>query len=129
LPAGDPLVVDDLTPGDTAAIFYTSGTTGFPKGAVTTHRNMLSNAETARRVLKLPADGTIRNLVSVPLFHVTGCHSQLVVTLELGGATVIMPAFEVQAFLKAIADERINVLVSVPAIYWLAINQDNFAEF
>ncbi len=129
LPEGEPLAVDDLRPRDVAAIFYTSGTTGFPKGAVTTHRNFLSNTETARRVLKLNADGTIRNLVSVPLFHVTGCHSQLVVTTELGGCTVIMPAFEVQAFLRAIEAEHINVLVSVPAVYWLAINQENFAEF
>ncbi len=129
LPAGEPLAVDDLAPRDIAAIFYTSGTTGFPKGAVTTHRNLLSNNETARRVLRLPGGDGMRNLVSVPLFHVTGCHSQLVVTTELGGCTVIMPAFEVQAFLRAIQDEQINVLVSVPAVYWLAINQPNFADF
>ena len=40
-----------------------------------------------------------------------------------------MPAFEVQQFLHAIVDERINVLTSVPAIYWLAMNQPNFADF
>ncbi|MFW6094526.1 MAG: class I adenylate-forming enzyme family protein, partial [Pseudomonadota bacterium] len=128
LPDGAPRVADTLTQTEPAAIFYTSGTTGFPKGAVTTHRNFLSNNETVRRVLALPADGSIRNLVSVPLFHVTGCHSQLLATLELGGSVAIMPAFEVQAFLRAIEAERINVLVSVPAIYWLAINQDNFPD-
>ena len=47
----------------------------------------------------------------------------------MGGTTVIMPAFEVQQFLHTIVDERINVLTSVPAIYWLAMNQPNFAEF
>ena len=40
-----------------------------------------------------------------------------------------MPAFEVQAFLRAIVDERINILTSVPAIYWLAMNQPDFADF
>lgn len=129
LPDGEPLVVDDLQPSDLAAIFYTSGTTGFPKGARTTHANFLSNNESARRVIGLPDDGSVRNLLSVPLFHATGCHSQLLATLERCGATVIMPAFEVQAFLQAIEAERINVLVSVPAVYWLAISQENFGDF
>jgi acyl-CoA synthetase (AMP-forming)/AMP-acid ligase II len=129
LPDAAPVVTDELGPEDLAAIFYTSGTTGFPKGAMTTHRNFLANTETCRRVMRLPVDQTFRNLVSVPLFHVTGCNSQLLVTTELGGTTVIMPTFEVQSFLAAIEGERIDVLVSVPAIYWLAINQANFTTF
>jgi acyl-CoA synthetase (AMP-forming)/AMP-acid ligase II len=128
LPDGVPFVIEDLTKDDVSAIFYTSGTTGFPKGAMTTHRNFLSNTETCRRVVKLPTDGSVRNLVSVPLFHVTGCNSQLLPTCESGDALVIMPAFEVQAFLRAIRDERLNLLTSVPAVYWLAINQPNFKE-
>jgi acyl-CoA synthetase (AMP-forming)/AMP-acid ligase II len=128
LPDGDAFVIDDLRPSDIAAIFYTSGTTGFPKGAMTTHANFLSNSETCRRVVGLPTDGSIRNLVSVPLFHVTGCNSQLLPTMEAGDTLVIMPAFEVQAFLAAIRSERINLLTSVPAVYWLAINQPNFKE-
>src|SRR3954447_7399143 len=117
LPDGDAFADEDLGPEDVAAIFYTSGTTGFPKGAMTSHANFLSNTETARRVVDLPRDGDTRGLVSVPLFHVTGCNSQLLPGLELGGCTVIMPAFEVQAFLRAIEDERIDLLTSVPAIY------------
>lgn len=131
LPDGAPRAVDDLVPGDLAAIFYTSGTTGFPKGARTTHENFLSNVETARRVIDLdPADGpSLRSLVSVPLFHVTGCNSQLLVQLSLGGTTVVLPEFRVQRFLSAIVDERITVLVSVPAVYALALAQDNLGEF
>jgi acyl-CoA synthetase (AMP-forming)/AMP-acid ligase II len=128
LPDGEPFVVEDLQPPDVAAIFYTSGTTGFPKGAMTTHENFLTNSETCRRVVSLPTDGSIRNLVSVPLFHVTGCNSQLIPTVETGDTLVIMPAFEVQAFLKAIDEQRINLLTSVPAVYWFAINQPNFED-
>jgi acyl-CoA synthetase (AMP-forming)/AMP-acid ligase II len=128
LPEGAPFAVEGLVNDDLSAIFYTSGTTGFPKGAMTTHGNFLSNTETCRRVVKLPTDGSVRNLVSVPLFHVTGCNSQLLPTCESGDALVIMPAFEVQAFLRAIRDERLNLLTSVPAVYWLAINQSNFKE-
>jgi long-chain acyl-CoA synthetase len=129
LPDGDPYVVDDLKPSDLAAIFYTSGTTGFPKGAMTTHENFLSNCETCRRVIHLEGDVDLRNLISVPMFHVTGCNSQLLITMMMGGTTVIMPVFDVQTFLHAVVDERINVLTTVPAIYWLAMNQPNFGDF
>jgi len=128
LPSGDPFVAEGFTQPDVAAIFYTSGTTGFPKGAMTTHEGFLSNIETCRRVAGLPRDGSLRTLVSVPLFHVTGCNSQLLPSCESGGATVIMPAFEVQAFLRAINQERINSVTTVPAIFWMAINQRNFGE-
>ncbi|MDX6432699.1 MAG: long-chain acyl-CoA synthetase [Streptosporangiaceae bacterium] len=127
LPDGPPLAADDVRADDPAAIFYTSGTTGFPKGAVTTHANFLSNCESCRRAIGIDAGGPIRTLVSVPLFHVTGCNSQLLVACYLGGTTVIMPQFEVNAFLRAIEDEHIDVLTTVPAIYWLAINSPGFS--
>jgi len=129
LPQGPRMAIEDLSPQDVAAIFYTSGTTGFPKGAMTTHEDFLSNVETCRRVFPLPFDGSLRSLVSVPLFHVTGCNSQLLPTCAGFGTTIIMPSFNVQAFLKLIEQERINSLISVPAIYWLAINQPNFSQF
>ena len=128
LPEGKPYAVEGLSQPDVAAIFYTSGTTGFPKGAMTTHEGFLSNIETCSRIGPMPDDGSIRSLVSVPLFHVTGCNSQLLPCCKTGSATVIMPSFEVQAFLRAIAEERINSLTSVPAIYWFAMNQPNFAQ-
>jgi acyl-CoA synthetase (AMP-forming)/AMP-acid ligase II len=128
LPEGRPFVNEGLAFSDLAAIFYTSGTTGFPKGAMTTHENFLSNNENGRRAVDFPREGGFRNLVSVPLFHVTGCNAQLLGTTELGGTTVIMPSFDVQAFLDAIGDERIDVLTSVPAVYWLAISQPSFAQ-
>lgn len=129
MPDGDPFPPPDPGPTDLAAIFYTSGTTGFPKGAMTTHENFLANCETCRRVIGTTDDLRLRNLISVPMFHVTGCNSQLLMTLYLGGTTVIMPTFDVQSFLRAIVDERINMVTSVPAIFWLAMNQPNFAEF
>jgi long-chain acyl-CoA synthetase len=128
LPDGAPSADEDSQLQDVAAIFYTSGTTGFPKGAMTTHEGFLSNIETCRRIVPLPFDGSIRTLVSVPLFHVTGCNSQLLPSCASGGATVIMPAFNVQSFLKLIGEERVNSLTSVPAVFWLAIQQPNFSE-
>lgn len=131
LPDGSPRAVPDPEPGELAAIFYTSGTTGAPKGARTTHENFLSNVETARRCLGLdPDEGpSVRSLVSVPLFHVTGCNSQLLVQLALGGTTVVLPEFRVRDFLRTVRDERITALVSVPAVYALALARQDLAEF
>ncbi|MGY1669574.1 class I adenylate-forming enzyme family protein [Geodermatophilus sp. SYSU D00710] len=129
LPEGTPYAEEGLGRSDLAAIFYTSGTTGFPKGAMTSHENFLTNTENARRVVGLAGhDPSLRNLVSVPLFHVTGCNSQLLVALESGAAAVVMPAFEGGRFLRAVPEERIAVLTSVPAVYWLAISSAGFAD-
>lgn len=128
LPDGAPYARLEARHEDPAAIFYTSGTTGFPKGAVTTHANFLSNCESCRRVLTVDPAGGVKTLVSVPLFHVTGCNSQLLLAVYLAGTTVIMPQFEVHAFLAAIEQEHIDVLTTVPAIYWLAINQPSFPQ-
>jgi acyl-CoA synthetase (AMP-forming)/AMP-acid ligase II len=128
LPDGPALAVEDVNEKKLSAIFYTSGTTGFPKGAMTTHENFLANVENSKRVAIVPLRSGLRTLISVPLFHVTGCNSQLLVGAGIGCTVVIMPAFEVQSFLKTIAQERIDALVSVPAIYWLAMNQPNFRE-
>jgi len=128
LPEGEPTVVDDLGLSNLAAIFYTSGTTGFPKGAMTTHENFLSNVETCIRCIGMDRTRHLSTLVSVPLFHVTGCNSQLLVLLALGGTTVIQPTFDVKRFLRAIAEEKISVLTTVPAIYWLAMHQPEFAS-
>jgi long-chain acyl-CoA synthetase len=129
LPDGEPYVTADAAHKTLAALMYTSGTTGFPKGAMVTHENFLSNSETCVRIMHIQADAVVRNLISVPLFHATGCNSQLLPTLQLGGTAVIMPAFDVQAFLQATVDERINLLTSVPAVFWLAMNQPNFSDF
>ena len=130
LPDGDPWVEEGLTRDELAAIFYTSGTTGFPKGAMTSHENFLTNVENARRVVGLPErDPSLRNLISVPLFHVTGCNSQLLPALRAGATAVVMPVFEVTRFLRAVVEERIAIVTTVPAIFWLAISQAEFGSY
>src|SRR4051812_16296233 len=128
LPEAQGFAVEDLQPRERGGFFFKRGPKGFPKGPRRSTENFLTNSETCRRICNLPTDGSLRNLVSVPLFHVTGCNSQLIPMTETGDTLIIMPMFEVQAFLKAIDDERINLLTSVPAVYWFAINQPNFKE-
>jgi acyl-CoA synthetase (AMP-forming)/AMP-acid ligase II len=130
LPDGPAYADDGLALTDLGAIFYTSGTTGFPKGALVTHENFVANSENSLRLRGIRDETEQnRNLVSVPLFHVTGCIAQLLPTLMDRGCTVVMPSFEVQRFLRAIGDERIKVVTTVPAIFWYALSQANIGEF
>ena len=120
LPDGEPLAVEDLRPGDLAAIFYTSGTTGFPKGAMTSHENFLANTENAFRCIGVDkSEGpSLATLINVPLFHVTGCNSQLLVCNELGARVFILSnPLDLEGFLRTVNEERIQMLTSVPAIY------------
>jgi long-chain acyl-CoA synthetase len=123
-------VVEDLGADDLAAIFYTSGTTGFPKGAMTSHGNFITNSENAFRCLFADrAEGPgISTLVSVPLFHVTGCNSQLIPMLELGGRVEILSGpLDFEGFFTAVGAHGVNQLVSVPAIYHAVIRHPQFA--
>ena len=94
---------------------------------MTTHENFLPTSKAAAASRNPRLNSELRTLVSVPLFHVTGCNSQFLVACGFGGTTVIMPAFEVQTFLRASARAD-QCADSVPAVYWLAMNQPNFAQ-
>ena len=131
LPDGDPVDPEDLGPEDLAAIFYTSGTTGFPKGAMTSHGNFVTNSENAFRCLSTErSEGPgISTLVSVPLFHVTGCNSQLIPVLELGGRVEILSGpLDLDGFFEAVGVHGVNQLVSVPAIYHAVVRHPKFPE-
>lgn len=129
LPDGAPCVTEQLGRTDVAALFYTSGTTGHPKGVPTTHEAFVTNTENAIRCLRQPRDigEELRTLISVPLFHVTGCNSQLLAATRLGGAAVIMPALNLDELIAAVGVERISLMVTVPAIYSLLLRHKGFA--
>ena len=131
LPDGEPEAVEDLASDDLAAIFYTSGTTGFPKGAMTSHANFLANSENAIRCVGLDRDGgnELATIINVPLFHVTGCNSQLVVTTELGGRVFVLTnPLDLEGFLTTASEERVDMLTSVPAIYHALTRHPKFAD-
>jgi long-chain acyl-CoA synthetase len=119
-----------LTPDDLATIFYTSGTTGRPKGAAGTHRNILINyvntglraaRATVRRGDPVPiGPSTVerRILLPMPFFHVTGFHSTLMPALANGTTIYLMNKWNVDSALDIIARERINGLNLVPALAW-----------
>ncbi|WP_066167968.1 class I adenylate-forming enzyme family protein [Gordonia hydrophobica] len=129
LPDGDAYVDESATLHDVAALFYTSGTTGRPKGVPTTHEAFLTNTANVARCFAIPDDigAAMRTLICVPLFHVTGCNSQLLVAAFYGGTAVIMPTLDVDALITAIADEQITFMVTVPAIYALMLRRPALA--
>lgn len=129
LPDGQPYVTEQIGRTDIAALFYTSGTTGNPKGVPTTHEAFVANTENGIRCLDQPRDigEGMRTLISVPLFHVTGCNSQLLAAVRLGGAAVIMPMLNLEQLIATLSSERISVMVTVPAIYALMLRHKDFA--
>ena len=130
LPVGTPYAEEDLAPDEPAAMFLTSGTTGRAKGVPTSHEAFLTNAENIVGTMGLPEGigAELRTLISIPLFHVTGCNSQLLTALYVGGTAVIMPALDQRALIAALSEERITFLVTVPAVYALLLRNPAFAD-
>ena len=117
----------DLMPDTEATIFYTSGTTGHPKGALGTHRNLVTNilsgayvaASALLRRGELPPPPSPRTaLVSIPMFHVTACSAVLMGSVFAGNTLVFMRRWDAGAALALIERERINLAGGVPTIAW-----------
>src|SRR5206468_461216 len=98
---------------------------------MTTHENFLTTAESVIRCRELPRESAepLKTLISVPLFHVTGCNSQMVTQARIGGTSVVMPRFEPATFLHAIEQHRISLLTSVPTIYELVLHHPDSVGF
>jgi fatty-acyl-CoA synthase len=100
---------------DVAALLYTSGTTGFPKGTLLSNRAMLGNAfGTAMRLGLRPGD---RWTSIIPLFHCAGCIMNLLGSLQTGTAYVGVPAFDPIDMFTIIESERCTAMSGVPTSY------------
>jgi acyl-CoA synthetase (AMP-forming)/AMP-acid ligase II len=126
LPDGD---LPDLAiaKDDDATIFYTSGTTGSPKGALGTHRNLLTNilsvawasARTAlRRGEPPPVPAQKVSLTVIPLFHVTACSAGLMGAMAAGHTSIYMRKWDALRALQIIERERVNLTGGVPTVAW-----------
>jgi long-chain acyl-CoA synthetase len=105
----------ELDEHDPAFICYTSGTTGVPKGSVSTHFNCVNNFKNFAAVAGLRADD--RTLVTVPMFHVTGLLAQTFLFVDVGASCVILPRYDPLAALAAVERERITHVIAAPTIY------------
>lgn len=116
-----------MAPDDPLTIFYTSGTTGRPKGALGTHRNMLSGLRAGDFIAQRGAlrrgepAGDLKptvTLMTIPLFHVTGCAALLMSTLACGGKVVLMHKWDPVEAMRLIERERVTSAGGVPTIAW-----------
>ncbi len=130
-----------LDADDDATMLYTSGTTGHPKGAVGSHRNIITNfmnlAFSAQRSnLRFAPPSTagsesVQNagLLSIPFFHATGCFAVLVPSIAVGAKIVMMHHFDAGRALKIIESERITSIGGVPTVAMQIINHPDFDKY
>jgi long-chain acyl-CoA synthetase len=135
-------LVADIQPDDDCTILYTSGTTGRPKGAVSTHRAVVNSlmAFSARNgVLSLASDPEDKLMsqsefptsfiLIVPLFHVTGCVPVMLSCFVAGLKLVIMYKWDAGKALPIIQEERITNFVGVPTQSWDLVNHPDFDKY
>lgn len=111
---------------DLAGVFYTGGTTGSPKGAMLSHRNIFTNS------VAMVAEGAIRpgcvGLHAAPMFHLAdGCFMNAM--LASGGCHVMVPRFEPTAVLEAIQAERVSEALLVPTMIQMLVDHPELARY
>jgi acyl-CoA synthetase (AMP-forming)/AMP-acid ligase II len=126
-----------IAPDDPATIFYTSGTTGRPKGALGTHRNLSTNILSAAYVAarsylrrgEMPPEPQPKvGLLVIPFFHVTACSASLMGALAGGTTLVLMRKWDAGEALKLIERERVQVTGGVPTIAWQLLEHPDRAN-
>lgn len=123
-----------------ATIFYTSGSTGMPKGAVSSHESILTaintwamlgaSATLANEKLGIKAPETpAAALMTVPLFHVTGCHTLFLLSMIAGRKTVMMPYWDAKEALRLIDKEQITYFNGVPTMSMELMNHPDKEKY
>src|ERR1700744_2468227 len=112
---GRPLSDPGLGLDDVAFLTYTSGTTGPPKGAMTTHRNVVFNAQTYRNWIGISRSDVILGVA--PLFHITGSIGHVALTLLTGATLVLTYRFDPALALEFIRDEQVTFTVGSITVF------------
>ena len=135
----------ESSPEDLAAMFFTSGTTGRPKAAALTHRNLFTavistqmsmtaaftamaqkyNITVEQFRAQIPQSVT---LLVFPLFHTSGCTSLFLTPFASGGKLVMQNRWDADAALALIEKEKVSIFAGVPAMFWDMLNADTFAK-
>ncbi|WP_131102425.1 class I adenylate-forming enzyme family protein [Streptomonospora litoralis] len=134
-----------LAPDEPCTLFYTSGTTGRPKGAVGSHRNLLTNIVSGsysrfRSLMRLGLDmeevqayvdalGPAVVLCVLPLFHATGAQTVMLPTLFNGGTLVLMYKWDPEEALRLVDRERVTAITAVPAMISQMTSSPRLGEY
>jgi long-chain acyl-CoA synthetase len=113
--------VAERAPGDTAVILYTSGTTGKPKGAELTHRNLVKNVEVMRELISIEAGDVV--LGALPLFHSFGQTCGLNTAVASGACLALLARFVPGDVLDLVERRRVTVFEGVPTMYAALLSQ------
>ncbi|MCE5244119.1 MAG: AMP-binding protein [Syntrophobacteraceae bacterium] len=117
----------ELDPDDVVNMQYTSGTTGFPKGVMLTHSNLVNNGYwIGRNQLFGPDD---RICLSVPLFHCFGCSLGVMAAVNHGSALVVLEGFDPIKAMTAIEAERCTAVYGVPTMFIAMLDHRLFEKF
>jgi acyl-CoA synthetase (AMP-forming)/AMP-acid ligase II len=128
-----------VEPEDNATIMYTSGSTGMPKGVLSSHRNIINALYTWKFVKEITEilrpelidanpEFQAAILANVPLFHVTGSHAQFLACFIYQRKFVMMFKWDAQRALELIESERISVLHGVPTMAWEVMQSERFSH-
>lgn len=120
-------VKEKLNCHDVVNMQYTSGTTGFPKGVMLSHHNILNNGFSVGQCMKYTADD--RLLLTVPLFHCFGCVLGVCAIVSHGAAMVITENFDPLMVLAAIEKEKCTAIYGVPTMFIAELNHPMFDMF
>lgn len=115
-----------LSPDDVINMQYTSGTTGFPKGVMLTHRNIVNNARNIAECMRLTqAD---RMCIPVPFFHCFGCVLSTLACVSVGATMIPLVTFDAGKVLETVEKERCTALHGVPTMFISELNHPRFSR-
>ncbi len=116
---GSPLAPEERSPEDVAVLLYTSGTTGRPKGAMLSHRNVIWDADACDKILHVQPDDVFMTVL--PLFHAYGFTVDLTLSTLRRASQVLLPKFSAVKALELMEAHRATVLAAVPTMYQLML--------
>ncbi|MDL4840621.1 AMP-binding protein [Aquibacillus rhizosphaerae] len=114
---------------DLALLQYTGGTTGFPKGVMLTHYNLVSNVQMCKMWIHKEKDFQDIVLGVLPFFHVYGMTTVMNYSLVTGSKMILLPKFEVDDVLKTIEKQKPTVFPGAPTIYIALLNHPNIKKY
>ena len=133
-----PLPEVAIAPDDDATIFYTSGTTGNPKGALGTHRNLITNIFSSgftgartllRRGDEIPVAVPRTMLTVIPLFHVTACSAGMMGSVAAGNTLIFMRKWDVIRAMEIIEREKVHMTGGVPTVAWQLLEHPDRSKY
>ncbi|MGG3916134.1 AMP-binding protein [Rossellomorea vietnamensis] len=119
--------LSSLSPHDVINMQYTSGTTGFPKGVMLTHSNIVNNGYNIAGCMRLGNED--RLCIPVPFFHCFGCVLGVLACVSVGATMVPLQEFDPRLVLKTVQDEKCTGLHGVPTMFISELNLPDFDQY